>query len=110
MFGPVNGEIEVQYDGPNLVGAHAGWDARANLSKTVVFSADGEVLEALPLVPHVYVEGSAVTASSNSESLETLLDLSAGLARLASDYRTVIESAAAGRTAAAEANDETRGA
>lgn len=57
LSGAVNGEIEVQYDGPNFADDNcAGWTTRAHLSQTIVFTLDGEIVETLPVEPFVLIE------------------------------------------------------
>lgn len=87
MFGPVNGKIEVQYDGPNLAGEHDGWDTRAQLSQTVVFSLEGEVVETLPVVPNVLIDTDHISATDPNplKNMEAMMKSGGALVKLASD-------------------------
>lgn len=87
MFGPVAGQIEVQYDGQNLAGEHEGWTTEAHLSQMVVFSLAGDVLEAMPVTPTVTIDSSRIDPSvdAHAANVEALMRGGAALIRLAAE-------------------------
>lgn len=97
MNGPIGGEFEVLFQGPNLAGEHDGWDTTVQLSQTIVFSLEGDIVATMPVMPNVLIDNShlATPDIDYMTSVEAIMKSGTALVQLASDLHWAHTNAAA---------------